>query len=252
MQVQVQGDFIPAALVQLGAGEEIFCEAGLLVYCDPTIRFGMRAFTQGGFGQIVRRTMLGGFPFFLHTYQGPGYAAFSRFAPGEVRTLELAQGQTIDIAEHSLLVSTQSTQYSTFYVPGTGRIGRMIGFFMDRLTGPGTIAYHGFGNILGFDLKQGEAMDIDHGALLRKDASVNVRAFNQPLGGVLTGHALSFEALHVEGPGRVEIQTVDPTSLRARAAATTAAAPASPGQSLVQGLAKQAGVGGLLGRFGGG
>ena len=249
MQVQIQGDFIPAALVQLAAGEEVFCEAGLLVYCDPTIRFGMRAFTQGGFGQVVRRTMLGGFPFFLHVYQGPGYAAFSRFSPGEVRTLELAPGQTVDIAEHSLLVGTHSVQYSTFYVPGTGRIGRMIGFWMDRLTGPGTIAYHGHGNILGFDLKQGESMDIDHGAILRKDASVNVRAFNQPLGGGLTGHALSFEALHVEGPGRIELQTVDPSSRHAR---ETAAPPSSGGSSIVKGLAGQSGVGGLIGRLAGG
>ncbi len=218
MQIQIQGDFVPAALAQLAPGEEVFCEAGLLVYCDPTIRFGMRAFTQGGFGQVLRRTMLGGFPFFLHVYQGPGYAAFSRFSPGEVRTLELPPGQTIDIAEHSLLLGTQTVQYSTFYVAGTGRIGRMVGFWMDRLTGPGTVVYHGHGNILGFDLKQGESMDVDHGALLRKDASVNVRAFNQSLGGGLTGHALSFEALHVEGPGRVELQTVDPSALRGHAA----------------------------------
>jgi uncharacterized protein (AIM24 family) len=211
MEIKVQGEFVPAALVQLAPGEEIYCEGGLMVYCDPSVRYGIRALTQGGFGQVIRRTMVGGLPFFFHVYQGPGYAAFSRFTPGEVRTLTLAPGQTIDIAEHSLLLASNTVQYSTFYVPGTGRIGRMIGFWMDRLTGPGTIAYHGHGNILGFDLKPGEAMDIDHGGLLRKDANVNVRAFNQPLGGGVMGHALSFEALRVEGPGRLELQTVDPT-----------------------------------------
>ncbi len=214
MQIQVQGEFVPVALAQLAPGEEIFCEAGLMVYADPSVRYGIRAFTQGGLGQVVRRTMVGGLPFFLHVYQGPGYAAFSRFTPGEVRVLELAAGQTVDIAEHSLLLGSASVQYTTYYVPGTGRIGRMIGFWMDRLSGPGTIVYHGHGNILGFDLKPGEAMDVDHGALLRKDGSVNVRAFNQPLGGGLTGHALSFEALHAEGPGRLELQTVDPSAHR--------------------------------------
>jgi uncharacterized protein (AIM24 family) len=211
MQVDVKGEFVPVALVQLAQGEEIVCEGGLMVYSDPTIRMAIRPFTQGGIGQVIRRTMVGGFPFFLHAYQGPGYAAFSRFRPGEIRSLELAAGQTIDIAEHSLLLATSTIQYTTFYVAGTGRIGRLIGFWMDRLTGPGTIVYHGFGNILGFDLKPGEAMDIDHGALLRKDASVNVKAYNQALGQGLMGHALSFEALRVEGPGRLELQTVDPT-----------------------------------------
>lgn len=211
MQLTVQGDFIPVALVQLDPNEEIVCEGGLMVYSDPSIRLGIRAFTQGGVGQVLRRTMFGGLPFFLHVYQGPGYVAFSRFRPGEIRKLDLAPGQTVDVAEHSLLVATNTVQYTTYYVPGTGRIGRMIGFWMDRLTGPGTVVYHGHGNILGFDLKAGESMQVDHGALLRKDATVNVRSFNQPLGTGLAGHALSFEALHVEGPGRLELQTVDPT-----------------------------------------
>ncbi|MCI4335804.1 MAG: AIM24 family protein [Thermoplasmata archaeon] len=211
MQITVQGEFVPVALVQLLPSEEIYCEGGLMVYCDPTIRVGIRAMTQGGLGQVMRRSLVAGIPFFQHAYMGPGYVAFSRSRPGEVRTLELQPGQTVDIAEHSLLVATTSVQFSTFYVQGTGRIGRMLGFWMDRLTGPGTVAYHGYGNILGFDLKPGEAMDIDHGALLRKDATVNLKAFNQPLGGGMVGHALSFEALHVEGPGRLEMQTVDPT-----------------------------------------
>ncbi len=209
--MDVKGEVTPLALVQLGAGEEIFCEGGLMVYCDPSIRMAIRPFTQGGVGQVLRRTLVGGLPFFLHVYQGPGYAAFSRFSPGEVRTVELQAGQTIDVAEHSLLLGTSNVQYSTYYVQGTGRIGRLLGFWMDRLTGPGTVVYHGHGNIIGFDLKPGEAMDIDHGALLRKDASVNLKAFNQPLGQGLAGHAMSFEALHVEGPGRIELQTVDPS-----------------------------------------
>ncbi len=211
MQVTVQGNFVPVALVQLNPGEEIFCEGGLMVYSDPTVNVGIRPFTQGGFGQIMRRTMVGGLPFFMHVYQGPGYAAFSRLGPGEVRVLELAPGQTIDIAEHSLLLATNTVRYDTFYVPGTGRVGRLVGFWMDRLTGPGTIAYHGHGDILGFDLKPGETMQIDHGGLLRKDATVQLRTFNQPLGTGLLGHAMSFEAIHVEGPGRLELQTVDPT-----------------------------------------
>lgn len=211
MQITVQGEFIPVALVQLAQGEEIYCEGGLMVYCDPTIRVGIRPLTQGGFGQVMRRALVGGIPFFQHAYMGPGYAAFSRFRPGEVRTLELQPGQVVDVAEHSLLLATTSVQFSTYYVQGTGRIGRMIGFWMDRLTGPGTIVYHGYGNIIGFDLKDGEQMDIDHGAILRKDAAVQVQAFNQPLGEGLMGHAMSFEALHIKGPGRIELQTVDPT-----------------------------------------
>lgn len=211
MQVAVQGNFVPVALAQLAPGEEIFCEGGIMVYADPTIQMSIRPFTQGGMGATLRRSLVGGVPFWMHVFHGPGAVAFSRFGPGEVRVLELAPGQTVDIAEHSMILATNSVRYDTFYVHGTGRIGRMMGFWMDRLTGPGTIVYHGHGDIIGFDLKPGEAMQIDYGGLLRKDATVQLQTINQPLGGGIMGHALSFEAIHVTGPGRLEIQTLDPT-----------------------------------------
>lgn len=211
MQVEVKGDYIPIALTTLGPGEQIYCEGGLMVYSDPTIGFGYRWLTQGGVAATLKRTLVGGLPFQLHEYTGPGYVAFSRFRPGETRVIELPAGKAVDVAEHSLLLATSTIQYDTFYVQGTGRIGRMIGFWMDRLTGPGTFAFQGHGNILKFTLAQGEAMDIDHGALVMKDASVHVRAYNQPLGGGLVGHALSFEALRVEGPGEIFLQTIDPS-----------------------------------------
>jgi uncharacterized protein (AIM24 family) len=211
MQVEVKGEFIPVALATLGPGEQIFCEGGLMVFSDPTIGFGIRWMTQGGVLGAMKRTLVGGLPFQLHEYTGPGYVAFSRFRPGETRVVTLDAGKAVDVAEHSLLLATNGIGYETFYVAGTGRIGRMIGFWMDRLTGPGTFAFQGHGNILKFTLAEKEAMDIDHGALLMKDASVTVRAYNQPLGGGLVGHALSFEALRVEGPGEIYLQTVDPS-----------------------------------------
>lgn len=211
MKVSVQGGHIPNALVELGPGEQVFCEAGVLVYCDPTIQFHMRPFTQGGVGKTIKRTLIGGIPFYLHSYVGPGYAAFSRYGPGEVRVIELAAGETIDVAEHSLVLASSSVQYDTYYIAGTGRIGRMVGFWMDRLTGPGTVAIHGHGNILSFNLPATEVFDVDHGGLLMKDASVQVKAFNQPVGGGMLGHAMSYEALRVQGPGRLYLQTMDPT-----------------------------------------
>ncbi len=210
MDVDVKGAYIPSALVRLDPGEEVYCEAGLMVYSDPTVGFQYRWLTQGGLAGVMKRS-LGGIPFHLQTFQGPGYVAFSRQRPGEIRTLELKPGETVEVAEHSLLLAERSVSYDCFYVPGTGRVGRMIGFWMDRLTGPGKVVYHGHGNILSFTLAPGETLEMDHGALLLKDASVTVQSYNQPLGGGLAGHAMSFEALHVTGPGRVALQTLDPT-----------------------------------------
>jgi uncharacterized protein (AIM24 family) len=212
MKIEAKGDFVPIALVQLEPGEEIYSEGGLLVYSDPTIRFTTRWFTQGGLGAILRRT-IGGVPFHIHVYTGPGAVAFSRSRPGEVRTIELAVGETVDLAEHSMLIATNSVGYSPYYISGAGGMGglrRLEGIWFEKLTGPGTVVYHGHGNILSFNLAEGEKMDVDEGALLLKDSSVKVQPYSQQLGGGLMGHALSFSALHVEGPGRVSLQTVDP------------------------------------------
>ncbi len=211
MKVSLQGGFIPNALAELGPGEQVYCEAGVMVYCDPTITFHQRPFTQGGVGKTLKRTLIGGVPFYLHTYLGPGYAAFSRSGPGEIRVLELGPGETVDVAEHSLLLASASVQYDTIYVPGTGRVGRMVGFWMDRLTGPGTIVLHGHGNVLSFTLADGETFDVDHGAVLFKDDRVAMQAFNQSLGGGLLGSAMSYYALRVRGPGRLWLQTLDPS-----------------------------------------
>ncbi len=214
MKATVQGGYVPNALVELAAGEEVYCESGVMVYTDPTIQFHQHPFTAGGVGKTLKRTLIGGIPFYLHTYIGPGYAAFSRGGTGEIRVVELGPGEIVDVAEHSLLVASSSVQYDAIYVPGTGRIGRMVGFWMDRLTGPGTIVVHGHGNILSFNLAAGETFDVDHGAVLMKDDRIAMQSFNQKLGGGLLGSAMSYEALRIQGPGRLWLQTIDPTHPR--------------------------------------
>lgn len=214
MKVTVQGGYIPNALVELAPGERAFCEAGVVVYQDPSITFHQKAFTQGGMAKVLKRTLIGGIPYYQHSYIGPGYAAFSRASPGEVRIVELAPGEIVDVAEHSLLLASDTVQYDVIYVKGTGRIGRMVGFWMDRLTGPGTIAVHGHGNILSFTLAPGETFDVDHGGVLLKDDRIQMQAFNQPLGGGLLGSAMSYEAMRITGPGRLWLQTLDPSMPR--------------------------------------
>jgi len=213
MNIEAKGDFVPIALVELQQGEEIYSEGGLLVYADPTISFRTKWMTQGGIGGIIRRTA-SGIPFHMHVYTGPGYAAFSRSKPGEVRKLELQQGQTVEMVEHSLLLATNSVGYEPYLIRGAGLGGfrRLEGIWMDKLIGPGMVVYHGHGNILTFNLKEGESMDVDMGALLMKDPTVSAQPFSQQLGGGLMGSALSFSAIRLKGPGQVLLQTMDPRS----------------------------------------
>lgn len=200
MELETLKGTVPAILATLGPPESVYCEHGTMRYKDPTVSVGRKTISSGGFLQSAKRSTCGGISFFLSEFTGPGSVAFSRDGVGKIRDLELAPGEVLDVAEGSLLLAEDRIPYDMIPVQGTHRVGRMLGSWMDRLTGPGRVVCPGHGNILGFDLKPEESMDIDHGSLLRSDPTVKIRAVNQPLGGGRTGHALSFGACTSRAP----------------------------------------------------
>jgi uncharacterized protein (AIM24 family) len=96
------------------------------------------------------------------------------------------------------------------YVKGTHRPGRMIGFWMDRLTGPGKVALHAYGNVISMSLAAHETVTADMGALLYKSGSVTAATQNLPFGGGLLGRLEAYEVLQLTGPGKIALQSIDP------------------------------------------
>jgi uncharacterized protein (AIM24 family) len=201
---------VPAVLVTLDRGESVYCENGIMLYKDTPVTVGRKTIPSSGLLKTMERTTFGGIPYFLTEFTGPGSVAFSRDGVGEVRILELAQGQEVDVAEGSMLCADASIVYDMTYVKGTHRPGRMVGFWMDRLRGPGKVALHAHGNVISMGLDRGEMIATDFGGLLYKDWSVEAKTANQAFGGGLLGKLESFEVVELTGPGKVAIQTVDP------------------------------------------
>jgi uncharacterized protein (AIM24 family) len=164
--------------------------------------------------QSVERTTVGGVPYFLAEFVGPGSACFSRDGVGDVRVIELGQGQVLDVAEGSLLCADNRVQYDMLHVKGTHRPGGLTGVWMDRLTGPGKIAIHGYGDIITMTLQEKEVLPCDMGALLYKDGSVQAQTKNLPFGSGLLGKLEAFEVMDLTGPGKVALQSIDPRSPR--------------------------------------
>ena len=79
-----------------------------------------------------------------------------------------------------------------------------------QVTGPGSVALHGYGNVLSMALQPRESVTLDAGALLYKSGSAEVKTMNLPFGGGLLGHLESLEVLEVMGPGKLAFQSVDP------------------------------------------
>ncbi len=210
MELETVAKLVPALLATLGPGESVYCENGIMLYKDTPITVGRKQVPGGGVLKTLERTSFGGLPFFLTEFTGPGSVAFSRDGVGEIRIIELAAGEEIDVAEGSLLCAEARIAYDMVYVKGTHRPGRMVGFWMDRLRGPGKVALHAHGNIISMGLDAGEKITSDFGGLLYKSGSVTASSFNQPFGSGLLGKLESFEVLELTGPGKVALQTVDP------------------------------------------
>ena len=210
MELETLKGVVPAALATLAAQESVYCEHGIMLYKDPSVTVGRKTIQSGGLLSTMKRTTVGGIPYFLSEFTGPGSVAFSRDGIGEIRDLELADQEVLDVAEGSLLCAENRIPYDMIFVKGTNRIGRMLGFWMDRLRGPGKIALHGFGNVISMTLAARETMTCDYGALLYKSGSVEARSLNLPFGSGLLGKLESYEVLELVGPGKVALQSIDP------------------------------------------
>jgi uncharacterized protein (AIM24 family) len=212
MELQALTGLVPAVLAVMGSGESIYCEHGIMLYKDPEVSVDRKTIKTGGFMQTMERTTVGGVPYFLSEFKGPGNVCLSRDGVGDVRVLELGQNEVLDVAEGSLLCADGGIKYEMLHIKGTHRPGGMSGVWMDQLTGPGKIAIHGYGDIITMTLAAGEIVTCDMGSLLYKSGSVQAQTKNLPFGGGLLGKLESFEVLELVGPGRVALQSVDPRS----------------------------------------
>src|SRR5260221_10029765 len=158
------------------------------------------------------KRFIAGMPIFLTHATGQGQIAFSRDGVGQIVPMHLQPGQSIEVREHQFLAATDNVAYTFTRVKG---IANMLfgstGFFIDRFTAEqyeGVIFLHGYGNIFEVVLGPSEAIDVEPGGWLYKDASVRMEIKVMGLGsGIFAGSGnLVFNRFY--GPGRLGIQSM--------------------------------------------
>ncbi len=204
MELEVVPGVVPSVLATLAAGEAIFSEHGIVLYKEDPVQVDRRTIPSKGFGSTLKRTSVGGVPFFLAEFTGPGRAAFSRNGPGEVRIVELASGEILDVAEGSLVCAAKSIGYDTVLTKGTGTYR---GIWFDRLSGPGKFALHAYGNFVTLSLHPGETIVSERGAILHKTPAMVLTPFVQKVGTWFVGRMMAQEMYTVQGPGTIGLQT---------------------------------------------
>ncbi len=202
---QVEGEIVPVAEINLGAGDSIFFEHHVMLWKDEHVPLTLMQLS-GGF-----KRAFAGMPFLISVATGPGRIAFSRDATGELVVLPLHPGMELDVREHAFLLSSHQISYSFVRVKGlTNILFGGQGMYMDRFittSTPGLLILHGYGNVFERRLGAGESIMVEPGAFLYKDSSVTMDVEFQKLGtGLFGGSTMSMAKL--SGPGRVGIQSM--------------------------------------------
>ena len=215
----IQGDNLQVVRVRLKPGQEVYAEAGKMVYKTPNVQWETRM-TGSTLGEKIwgalRRTVTGESLFVTYfRANGAGEVGFAGNYPGRVQAFDLQPGQEVICQRDGFICAQPSVQLKVALVKklGAGLFGGE-GFILERFTGPGTVFIHGGGDFVEFVLQAGEVLQVDTGCIVAFDATVDYDI--QFVGGIKTaifgGEGLFLATL--TGPGRVVVQSLTLSKLR--------------------------------------
>ncbi len=213
----IQGDNLQVIRIRLKPGQELFAEAGKMIYKQPQVswetRMSGQTLGEKLLGAVKRKLM--GESLFLTYFRGNGEVGFAGSYPGRIQHFDLRDGQSVLVQRDSFLVAQSTAHLNIAFVKklGAGFFGGE-GFILEKLTGPGTVFIHGGGDFIDFTLAAGEVLQIDTGSLVAFDETVDYDI--EMAGGIRTalfgGEGMFLATLR--GPGRVIVQSMTLSKMR--------------------------------------
>src|ERR1051325_11085510 len=220
MEYRIVGDDMQAVQIELKRGEEIYAEAGAMLYMDPGI--DLQARMQGGIVKGLMRKFLAGESLFMSVFRcdaPAGKLALANPIAGKIFPIQL-QNNTILAERNAYLAAIGNVDLSVAFTKrfGAGLVGGE-GFILQKISGQGLVFLHAGGNMLDFQLAPGEQLRVDTGCIVSFADSVSydiefVGGFRNALFG---GEGLFYATL--TGPGHVVLQTLPFSRLANRIAA---------------------------------
>ncbi len=220
LKYDIEGHNLQIARVHLKPGQEIFAEAGKMIYKTANVEWATRVTGKSLGDKIVgaiKRKLMGESLLFtyFHVSTGEGDVGFAGSYPGKIQVFELAPSQTIMVQRDGFLFAQGTVALDIALVRrlGAGLLGGE-GFILQKLTGPGTVFVHAGGDHVDFALGPGEVLQVQTGHLVAFEPSVNYDV--QMVGSIRTaifgGEGLFLTTL--TGPGRVILQSMTLERLR--------------------------------------
>jgi uncharacterized protein (TIGR00266 family) len=219
LEYSIQGDNLQVARIILRPGQEIYAEAGKMVYKTANVRWETRM-SGGSIGDKIlgalRRTVIGESVFLTYfRSDGEGEVGFAGNYPGKLTVFDLEPGRSVLAQRDAFVLAESTVQLNVALVKklGAGFFGGE-GFILEKLTGPGKVFIHGGGDFVEFSLNIGEVLQVNTGCIVAFDESVGYDI--QMAGGIKTaifgGEGLFMATL--TGPGRVVVQSMTLEKLR--------------------------------------
>ena len=209
-----------ALQIELRQGEEIYAEAGTMLFMGPGI--DLQARMQGGIVKGLMRKFLAGETMFMSVFRcqaASGRLALANPIAGKIFPVQL-NGNTVLAERNAYLAAIGNVDLSIAFTKrfGAGLFGGE-GFILQKISGQGLLFLHAGGNMLEFDLAPGEQLRVDTGCIVSFADSVSydiqfVGGFRNSLFG---GEGLFYATL--TGPGHVVLQTLPFSRLANRIAA---------------------------------
>ena len=219
LDYKIEGDNLQVVRIKLKPGQDVYAEAGKMVYKTPSVEWETRMTGEGLgaklYGALKRK--LSGESLFMPHFRtlSEGEVGLAGDFPGRIQAFDLEPGKAILVQRDGFIAAESSV---TFDIAFTKKIGAGLfggeGFILQKLTGPGTAFIHGGGDFVEFDLAAGESLQVDTGCVVAFDESVQYDV--QFAGGIKTG-ILGGEGLFLatlQGPGKAIIQTMTLSKLR--------------------------------------
>ena len=210
---------MPVLEVTLAPGERIVAESGEVGWLTPGLdmetstRFGSGG--KGGFMSGLKR-VLGGGGLFLTEYTASGnggFVAFTAQLPGVIRELRIDPADNYMVQSESYTCSTPDVQISVGLQKklGAGIFGG-AGLVFQKLSGNGTAWVQLSGEIVEYDLAQGQSMLVHPGhlALYRAEMELSFASM-KGVKNKLFGDSMMLAQIH--GPGHIWLQSMTPQKL---------------------------------------
>lgn len=246
---EIVGTNLQFVCITLSPGEEVYAEAGKMMFKSSGVRMESKLAGASGSEMITGalKRVLGGESLFTTHFTVPadqGTVAFAGDFPGRIQLIDLPPGKSFIAQRDAFICAEISVQFSIAFAKSVGAAffgGE--GFILEKFTGPGKVFIHGGGDFHATVLQSGETLDVDTGCIVGFDETVHYDVkFASDIKTALFGGEGIFLAT-LTGPGQVILQSLTLARLRRELA---------PGRAFRRGGERASGLGDILGNLMGG